>query len=57
MNKSELVAEIASKAGVTQADAGAVVDAMMDTIIAQVKKGGEVNICLLYTSPSPRDRG
>ena len=44
MNKSELVAEVASKADVTQADAGACVDAMMDTIVSQVRKGGEVNI-------------
>ena len=44
MNKSELVAEIASKSGLTQADAGSAVDAMMDIIISQVKKGKEVNI-------------
>ena len=44
MNKSELIAEISSKAGVTQGDAGACVDAMMDIVSAEVRKGGEVNI-------------
>lgn len=44
MNKSELVAEISSKAGVTQAEAGKCVDAMMETIANQVRVGGEVNI-------------
>jgi len=44
MNKSELVAEIASKAGVTQSDAGSCVDAMMEIVAGQVKSGGEVNI-------------
>lgn len=44
MNKSELVAEIASKAGVTQAEAGSCVDAMMTIITEEVRKGGEINI-------------
>ena len=44
MNKSELVAEIASKAGVTQSDAGSCVDAMMEVVSSQVRSGGEVNI-------------
>lgn len=44
MNKSELVAEIASKSGLTQADAGSAVDAMMDIVVSQVRKGDEVNI-------------
>ena len=44
MNKSELVAEIASKTGVTQSDAGNCVDAMMDIVSGQVRAGGEVNI-------------
>ena len=43
MNKSELIADIASKAGVTQADAGSCVDAMMEIVSSEVK-GGEVNI-------------
>ena len=44
MNKSELVAEIAAKAGVTQSDAGSCVDAMMGIVSSQVRSGGEVNI-------------
>ena len=44
MNKSELIAEISSKAGVTQGDAGSCVDAMMEIVAAEVRKGGEVNI-------------
>lgn len=32
MNKSELIAKVASSAGVTQADAGRVLDAIMTTI-------------------------
>ena len=44
MNKSELIAEISSKAGVTQGDAGSCVDAMMDIVAGEVRKGGEVNI-------------
>ena len=47
MNKSELIADIASKAGVTQADAGSCVDAMMEIVSSEVKKGGEVNILSL----------
>ncbi|NNE72280.1 MAG: integration host factor [Acidimicrobiales bacterium] len=44
MTKSELVAEIAGKAGTTQADAGAVVDAMFDIVCTQVSRGNEVSI-------------
>jgi len=44
MNKSELVAEIAGKAGVTQADAGSCLDAMMEIVSSEVRRGGEVNI-------------
>ncbi len=44
MNKKELEAELASKAEVTQAQAGAVLDALMLTIADEVSKGGEVNI-------------
>ncbi len=44
MTKSELVAEIASKAGVTQAEAGGCVDAFADIVMSQVGRGGEVNI-------------
>ena len=44
MNKGELVAAIADKAGVSQKDAGNCVDAMMSTIEAEISNGGEVAI-------------
>lgn len=44
MNKSELVAEMSSKAGVTQVDAGKCVDALMEIVADEVSKGGEVSI-------------
>jgi len=44
MNKSELVSEIASRAGVTQTDAASCLDSMMDIVSTQVRAGGEVNI-------------
>jgi len=44
MNKSELVASMADKAGVSQKDAGACLDAMFETIAAEVKKGNEVAV-------------
>ncbi len=44
MTKSELVAEIASKADTTQAAAGACVDAFFDIVCEEVSKGGEVSV-------------
>jgi DNA-binding protein HU-beta len=44
MNKGELVAAIADSAGVSQKDAGACVDALFETIAAQVSAGNEVSI-------------
>jgi DNA-binding protein HU-beta len=44
MNKGELVAAMADKAGVSQKDAGACLDAMFETIAAQVSMGNEVAI-------------
>ena len=40
-------------------DAVAIVDAYRDArlLIPLVAEAGDVGICLLYTSPSPRDRG
>ena len=29
----------------------------MDEIVASLRAEGRVHVCLLYTSPSPRDRG
>ncbi len=42
MNKSELVDEVASQAGVSKADAEKVLSSYFDTVKAQAKKGGKV---------------
>lgn len=48
MKKSELVAEVAKKSGLTQTDVNKVVDAMSAVIVeACVEKGDEVNLPLL----------
>lgn len=44
MNKGELVAAMADKAGVSQKDAGACLDAMMSTIESEIGNGGDVAI-------------
>ncbi len=44
MNKGELVAAMAVKAGVSQKDAGACLDAMFETIATQVRYGNTVAI-------------
>lgn len=44
MNKSELIKAVANDAKVTQADAGKVIDATIDAIVRQVKRGDKVAI-------------
>ena len=44
MNKTELVAAVAEKAGVTKKDAEAVVAAFTDTVTKELKKGGKVQL-------------
>ena len=44
MNKSELIAAMAAGAGVSQKDAGACLDAMMDAVAGCVSGGGKVYI-------------
>ena len=44
MNKTELVASIADKAGVSKKDAEAVVSAFTDTVTKELKKGGKVQL-------------
>jgi len=44
MNKSELIAAMAAGAGVSQKDAGACLDAMMDAVASEVRGGGKVNV-------------
>lgn len=44
MNKTELVAAVAEKAGVSKKDAEAVVAAFTDTVTKELKKGGKVSL-------------
>ena len=44
MNKGELSKEVANAAGLSQADAGAAVDAVFDTIASTVKNREQVAI-------------
>jgi DNA-binding protein HU-beta len=44
MNKAELQAAIAKDSGVTQADAGRVIDAFVTTIQKALKKGDDVTL-------------
>jgi len=42
MNKQEFVAAVAAKAGFTQAEAGKMVNAVLDVVTTTLKKGGDV---------------
>ena len=42
MTKAEFIDEVATKTGMTKADAGRAVEAMLDTITATLKRGGDV---------------
>ena len=42
MNKTELIAAVAAKTGLTKKDAERVVNATVDTIVAEMKKGERV---------------
>ena len=44
MNKNELVGAVADKAGMSKADAGSAVEAVFDTITAELKGGGDVRL-------------
>ncbi len=44
MNKLEIVKVVAEETGLTQKEVGAVVDSVVATIIAELKKGHDVNI-------------
>lgn len=44
MNKSELVEAIAEDAGLTKADAGRALDAMIDSVSKALKKGDTVSL-------------
>ena len=44
MNKTELIAVVAEKSGITKKDAERVVNATFETIAAELKKGGKVQL-------------
>ncbi|MBA4252092.1 MAG: DNA-binding protein HU [Chlorobiaceae bacterium] len=44
MNKSELIAEIATKSGITKLEAGKVIDAITSTITSTLIKGESVTV-------------
>ena len=44
MNKNDLVAQVASSTGLSKADAGRAVDAMLDSIAGALAGGGEVRL-------------
>jgi DNA-binding protein HU-beta len=44
MNKSDLIAAVADKAGVSKADAARAIDATFDAITTFLKSGGEVGL-------------
>ena len=44
MNKVELIEAVAEKAGMTKVDARKAIDAMMDAVKGELKKGGKVGL-------------
>ncbi len=44
MNKNDLIAQVASSTGLSKADAGRAVDAMLDSIAGALAGGGEVRL-------------
>ena len=44
MNQTELIAAVAERAGLTKADAGKAVEALVGTVTDALKRGGEVRI-------------
>ena len=55
VGKKELVTKVSDKTGQLQSGVSEVLESLLETITSELAKGN--NICLLYTSPSPRDRG
>jgi DNA-binding protein HU-beta len=44
VNKNELIAEVADRCGMSKADAGKAIDAMLDTVTAALKKNDDVRM-------------
>ena len=49
MNKVELINAVAEKAGMTKVDARKAIDAMMDAVKGELKKGGKIALVGLGT--------
>jgi len=44
MNKNELIGAVAEKSGLSKADAGSAVEAVLDTVTQTLKDGGEIRL-------------
>lgn len=44
MNKTELIEHLASKHELTKAEAGRILETLLDAVVTTVKKGGQVSI-------------
>ncbi|TCD14434.1 HU family DNA-binding protein [Oricola cellulosilytica] len=44
MNKNELAAAVADKAGLSKGDAASAVDAVFETITSELKSGGDIRV-------------
>ena len=53
MNKQELIASMAEKAGLTRAQAQAALDAFVETVVEELKKDGEVRLVGFGTFSAP----
>src|SRR6218665_3889343 len=54
MNKNELVAAVAEKAGLTKADAASAVDAAFETVQGELKNGGDIRLAGFGSFPVSR---
>mgnify|MGYP003274638473 CR=1 FL=1 len=55
MTKTELISAMAAECSLSKTDAGKALDAFMHQVTVALASGEKVILCLLYTSPSPRD--
>ena len=63
MNNSDLIDTVATAHDLSKADAKKIIDGVITAIVDAAAKGEEISlngfgkfkVCLLYTSPSPRD--
>ena len=53
MNKTEMIAAIADKAGLTKKDAEKALKAFTDTVAEELAKGGKVQLTPIHASPLP----